>query len=168
MHGHLPSQNESHILCSQDKGPSDSAVARGASQVPQHLLLMVQKSGDHQLRLVVYPAIERVLYIPGGAGSLPSTVLLGSNILQMFVEHTFTWQQNLRREFPKSILTPKIPCCVFRHCFFLFLFFFPWSTYPTQVTPWLQKHRSCPVCQIDTFQVANETTESGTEGRGVF
>jgi len=29
--------------------------------------LMVQKSGDHQLRLVVYP-------IPGGAGFLPSTV----------------------------------------------------------------------------------------------
>ena len=118
MHGHLPSQNESHILCSQDKGPSDSPVARGASQKPQHLLLMVQKSDVHQLRLVVYPAIDRVLYIPGGAGSLPSTVLLGSNILHMFVEHTFAWQKNLRREFPKSILTPRIPCCVFRPCFF--------------------------------------------------
>ena len=30
------------------------------------ILLMVQKSGDHQLRLVVYPIIDRVLYIPGG------------------------------------------------------------------------------------------------------
>ena len=28
----------------------------------------------HQLRLVVSPIIYRVLYIPGGAGSLPSTV----------------------------------------------------------------------------------------------
>ena len=26
---------------------------------------MIQKSGDHQLRLVVYPMIYRVLYIPG-------------------------------------------------------------------------------------------------------
>ena len=30
----------------------------------------------HQLRLVVYPIIYRNLYIPGGAGFLPSTVLL--------------------------------------------------------------------------------------------
>ena len=28
----------------------------------------------HQLRLVVFPIIYRVLYIPGGAGFLPSTV----------------------------------------------------------------------------------------------
>ena len=33
-----------------------------------------KKSGIHQLRLVVYPIIYRVLYIPGGAGFLPSTV----------------------------------------------------------------------------------------------
>ncbi len=38
------------------------------------ILLMVQKSGEHQLRLVVFPIIYRVLYIPGGAGFLPSTV----------------------------------------------------------------------------------------------
>ena len=36
--------------------------------------LMVPKSGEHQLRLVVYPIIYKVLYIPGGAGFLPSTV----------------------------------------------------------------------------------------------
>ena len=37
---------------------------------------MVQKSGVHQLRLVVYRIIYRVFfYIPGGAGFLPSTVL---------------------------------------------------------------------------------------------
>ena len=35
---------------------------------------MVQKSCDHQLRLVGYPIIYRVLYIPGGAGFLPSRV----------------------------------------------------------------------------------------------
>ena len=36
---------------------------------------MVQKSGDHQLRLVVYPIVYKVLYIPGGAGFLPSIVV---------------------------------------------------------------------------------------------
>ena len=30
----------------------------------------------HQLRLVVYPIIYKVLYLPGGAGFLPSTVSL--------------------------------------------------------------------------------------------
>ena len=30
------------------------------------ILLMIQKSGDHQLRLVVYPIIYGVLYIPNG------------------------------------------------------------------------------------------------------
>ena len=33
---------------------------------PAFILLMVQKSGVHQLRLVVYPIIYRVSYIPGG------------------------------------------------------------------------------------------------------
>ncbi len=36
---------------------------------------MVQKSGIHQLRLVVYPIIYRVLCIPGGVEFLPSTVV---------------------------------------------------------------------------------------------
>ena len=34
----------------------------------------------HRLRLVVYPIIYRVWYIPGGAGFLPSTVLVGKSI----------------------------------------------------------------------------------------
>ena len=45
------------------------------------LLLMVQKSGDHQWRLVVYLIIYKVLCIPGCSGFLPSTVgilLIGS------------------------------------------------------------------------------------------
>jgi len=29
----------------------------------------------HQLRLVVYPIIYRVLYVPGGSGFTPSTIL---------------------------------------------------------------------------------------------
>ena len=34
-----------------------------------------QKSGDHHLRLVVYPIIYKTLHIPGGClGFLPSTV----------------------------------------------------------------------------------------------
>ena len=33
-----------------------------------------KKSRVHQLRLVVHPNIDKVLYIPGGAGFLPSTV----------------------------------------------------------------------------------------------
>ncbi len=36
---------------------------------------MVQKSGDHQLRLVVFPMIYNVLDISGGAGFQPSTVV---------------------------------------------------------------------------------------------
>ena len=32
------------------------------------------KSGDHQLRLVVFPIIYKVSYIPGGAGFQPSTI----------------------------------------------------------------------------------------------
>ena len=39
------------------------------------VLLMVERSGHHQLRLVVHPMIYRVLYIPGDyLGFLPSTV----------------------------------------------------------------------------------------------
>ena len=40
----------------------------------QSILLMVQKSGVHQLRLVVCHKIYSVLYNPGGAGFLSSTV----------------------------------------------------------------------------------------------
>ena len=45
----------------------------------------------HQLRLVVYAIIYRVLYIPGGAGFLPSTVALaelkGSPVFQFGVRN---------------------------------------------------------------------------------
>ena len=57
-------------------GSSCSSLGGLKGMVVQTLiLLMVQKSGDHQLRLVVYPIIYKVLYIPGGClGFLPSTV----------------------------------------------------------------------------------------------
>ena len=42
------------------------------SKIPFQILLMEEIL--HQLRLVVYPIIYRVLYIQGGAGFLPSTV----------------------------------------------------------------------------------------------
>ena len=49
------------------------------------ILLMVQKSGDHQLSLVVYLILYRVLYIPGGA----STVLLAKMI---FFPQLLVWR----------------------------------------------------------------------------
>ncbi len=47
---------------------------------------MMEKSGDHQLRLVVYPIIYRVSYIPGGDRRIsePSTVVLKSVVLWSF------------------------------------------------------------------------------------
>ena len=64
-----------------------------------------KKSGDHQLRLVVYPIIYKVLYIPAGClGFLPSTVsylsqfssngfncfFLPASALLLFLEHIIT------------------------------------------------------------------------------
>ena len=54
------------------------------------ILLMVQKSGVLQLTLVVYPIIYSVLYIPRGAGFLPSTVTCHITLV------------GLRTEFPVS------------------------------------------------------------------
>ena len=42
-------------------------------------LLMVQKSGDHRLRLLY--SLSHYLHIPGGAGLLPSTVFPKSTIV---------------------------------------------------------------------------------------
>ncbi len=58
---------------------------------------MVQKCGVHQLRLVVYPIIYRVLYIPGGAGFLPSTVAL-----MLFL---FTGRFFLKKFLPVNLIT---------------------------------------------------------------
>ena len=42
----------------------------------RHPVILLMAEILHQLRLVVYPIIYKVLYIPGGAGFLPSTVPL--------------------------------------------------------------------------------------------
>ena len=52
-----------------EDGDEDSAV------VFKHTVDGSLKSSVHQLRLVVYPIIYRVSYIPGGARFQPSTVL---------------------------------------------------------------------------------------------
>ena len=41
---------------------------------PRVFVLLLMEQILHQLRLVVYPIIYKVLNIPGGAGFLPSTV----------------------------------------------------------------------------------------------
>ena len=74
---------------------------------------MVQKSCDHQLRLVVYPTINKVLYIPSRAGFLPSTVEL-LNMSFVGGEHPF--------------FTNKIGCLPLslKKKLNLFLFVFSW------------------------------------------
>ena len=70
--------------------------------------LLLMEELLHQVRLVVYPIIYRVLYIPGGAESLPSTVsssLSPSNHLQQSAHrstvktswgtHLYTWRHVL-------------------------------------------------------------------------
>ncbi len=51
--------------------PETSMIAR---KKPQATLLLLMAEILHQLRLVVFPIIYRVSYIPGGAGFQPSTV----------------------------------------------------------------------------------------------
>ena len=68
------------------------------------VLLMVQKPGVHQLRLVVYPIIYRVLYIPGGAGFQPSTV--GSH--DLFQQNAEPHIQAARQVRTKSHQIPEV------------------------------------------------------------
>ena len=76
----LSQPKESINLRSQLSSPSISTCCGWVEimlQLSEVLLLVVQKSGDHQLRLVVlsYPMIYKILYISGGClGRLPSTV----------------------------------------------------------------------------------------------
>ena len=63
-----------------------SNVSRGFNQmVSPNLLLMVQKSAYHHLRLAVHPILYRVFYIPGGClGFLPWTALIIDTITSIF------------------------------------------------------------------------------------
>ena len=45
----------------------------------------------HQLRLVVYPTIYRVSYIPGGAGYQPSTGVTYNS----YFAHQVTWKHSI-------------------------------------------------------------------------
>ena len=68
---------------------------------PQPILLMAEIL--HQLRLVVYPIIYKVSYIPGGAGFQPSTVgclpsfdQVGNKHVSEHASWSWRWSQNRR------------------------------------------------------------------------
>ena len=50
------------------------------SYMPSNLSLLLMAEILHQLRLVVYPILCKVLYIPGGAGFQPSTVVYSKSM----------------------------------------------------------------------------------------
>ena len=50
------------------------------------ILLMKEENPANQLRLVAYPTIYKVFYIPGGAGVLPSTEFSGGFLAVSFRE----------------------------------------------------------------------------------
>ena len=70
-------------------------------------MLMVQKSGDHQLRLVVYPMIYKLLYIPDGAGFLPSTVVSFRSNRPIFIEFLRTNVHHFPFPKPPCLSSPK-------------------------------------------------------------
>ena len=62
------------------------------------ILLMAEIRRENQLRLVVYPIIYRVSYIPGGAGFLPSTVVVVFKTrLQSLQPRCDPWDGNIYR-----------------------------------------------------------------------
>ena len=71
------------------------------------LLLMAQKSGDHQLRLVVYTIFYRVLYMSGGClGFLPSTVPKEFGLVRWAVSFKVVSMKPLRKQQRTSSVTP--------------------------------------------------------------
>ena len=94
------------------KKPSVSQVGIYSLFFCCFILLMVQKSCDHQLRLVVYPTINKVLYIPSGAGFLPSTVEL---LNMSFVGGGNTLTTNI-----------LLDACPLQKMWNIFLFVFSW------------------------------------------
>ena len=95
----------SSIWDATKKGPIGTIISREKEAfevMPQlgHLLfrwrlrLMVQKSGDHQLRSVVYPIIHSFLYVPGGdrrISSISSISRLTSQIPKNTILQRNTW-----------------------------------------------------------------------------
>ena len=80
MHPRLPKPLGERLSLLQSRSKNDHR----SQQITYVLkrLLMVQKSCDHQLRLVAYPSIYKTLSIQGGAGILPSTVSLVEDVME--------------------------------------------------------------------------------------
>ena len=64
------------------KGPLTVSI------LSSHSILLMEEILQ-QLRLVVYPRICKVLYIPGGAGILPSTVLYTRYLIMLAPHGTY-------------------------------------------------------------------------------
>ena len=71
-------------------GPRDSLNLK-VNELLIVILLMVQKSGDHQLRLVVCPIFCRVFYIPGPGGAGFRNHQRYDNHLQLHVCDKVSW-----------------------------------------------------------------------------
>ena len=54
------------ILVGQGQHPGEDQLVTGICRVKRGYYCCWKKSGDHQLRLVVYPIISKILYISGG------------------------------------------------------------------------------------------------------
>ena len=72
------------------------------------ILLMLQKSGVHQLRLVVCPVIYRVLYLPGGAGFLAYGNNFNSDVSPFVIHSPFSTFCFFERLEKKTTLTRLI------------------------------------------------------------
>ena len=57
-------------------------------------IVLVGKNAANQLRLVVYPIIYKVLYIPGGAELLPSTVAKGAQWRVLHLRRQEQWEKH--------------------------------------------------------------------------
>ena len=128
------------------------------------ILLMVQKCGDHQLRLVVYPMIYKVLYIPGGAGVLnhqPEEMDRNGRILGCFYT-------NLKMDFT----VPRGYTMFFGHVFiplmrmnYSKLSVFCWKTMRQWLDGMFESSRfpfvPCPMKRPWGLQALKEVTEDG-------
>ena len=80
------------LVLAKAKHPASSNISAGRThKIFQKKMLLLMEEILHQLRLVVYPIIFMVLYIPGGClGFLPSTVSLGTALSS----HVECWSHN--------------------------------------------------------------------------
>ena len=69
-------------------------------ETQEDVVILLMEEVLHQLRLVVYPIIYTILYIPGGAGFLPSTVSI--NLTRNFIRKLAPEHREGLRETPTS------------------------------------------------------------------